>query len=139
MCLELNLYEIMSTDCIWYFNYFSPFFSIFQCSFKHENSHVSSKIVSRRSNTSLEITVVTLLIVLRTSTDFKMPIDLYQLTGSPPCRAVLLTAAALEVDLNLKKVDLATGEHLKPEFIKVIRNKTSYKAKHLKIQVNPLN
>ncbi|KYM78583.1 Glutathione S-transferase 1-1 [Atta colombica] len=48
-----------------------------------------------------------------------MPIDLYQLTGSPPCRAVLLTAAALEVDLNLKKVDLATGEHLKPEFIKM--------------------
>ncbi|KYN34225.1 Glutathione S-transferase 1-1 [Trachymyrmex septentrionalis] len=48
-----------------------------------------------------------------------MPIDLYQLPGSPPCRAVLLTAAALEVDLNLKKVNLATGEHLKPEFIKM--------------------
>ncbi|KYQ57880.1 Glutathione S-transferase 1-1 [Trachymyrmex zeteki] len=48
-----------------------------------------------------------------------MPIDLYQLTGSPPCRAVLLTAAALEVDLNLKKVDLSIGEHLKPEFIKM--------------------
>ncbi|KAG5317642.1 GSTT1 transferase, partial [Pseudoatta argentina] len=64
------------------------------------------------------IIVITLLIVLRISTDFKMP-DLYQLAGSPPCRAVLLTAAALEVDLNLKKVDLATGEHLKPEFIKM--------------------
>ncbi|KYN08361.1 Glutathione S-transferase 1-1 [Cyphomyrmex costatus] len=48
-----------------------------------------------------------------------MPIDLYQLTGSPPCRAVLLTAAAVGVDLNVKNVDLNAGEHLKPEFIKM--------------------
>ncbi|XP_018349478.1 PREDICTED: glutathione S-transferase 1-1-like isoform X1 [Trachymyrmex septentrionalis] len=51
--------------------------------------------------------------------DFKMPIDLYQLTGSPPCRAVLLTAAAVGVDLNVKNVNLSAGEHLKPEFIKM--------------------
>ncbi|KYN34226.1 Glutathione S-transferase 1-1 [Trachymyrmex septentrionalis] len=48
-----------------------------------------------------------------------MPIDLYQLTGSPPCRAVLLTAAAVGVDLNVKNVNLSAGEHLKPEFIKM--------------------
>ncbi|KYN08360.1 PREDICTED: glutathione S-transferase 1-1-like [Cyphomyrmex costatus] len=48
-----------------------------------------------------------------------MPIDLYQRTGSPPCRAVLLAAAALEVDLNLKDIDLRSGEHLKPEFLKM--------------------
>ncbi|EGI57924.1 Glutathione S-transferase 1-1, partial [Acromyrmex echinatior] len=52
--------------------------------------------------------------------DFKMPIDLYQLTGSPPCRAVLLTAAAVGVDLNVKNVDLSAGEHLKSEFIKSV-------------------
>ena len=49
-----------------------------------------------------------------------MPIDLYQLTGSPPCRTVRLAAAAIGVDLNLKNVDLKAGEHLKSEFIKVI-------------------
>jgi glutathione S-transferase len=48
-----------------------------------------------------------------------MPIDLYQLSGSPPCRAVRLTAAAIGVDLNLKHVDLTAGDHLKPEFLKM--------------------
>ncbi|XP_012283323.1 glutathione S-transferase 1-1 [Orussus abietinus] len=48
-----------------------------------------------------------------------MPIDLYQVPGSAPCRAVRLTAAAVGVDLNLKNVDLFKGEHLKPEFIKM--------------------
>jgi len=61
-----------------------------------------------------------------------MPIDLYQLTGSPPCRAVLLTAAAVGVDLNMKNVDLSAGEHLKPEFIKVTYNKI-FLMKHLRI------
>ncbi|XP_072758721.1 glutathione S-transferase 1-1-like isoform X1 [Anoplolepis gracilipes] len=48
-----------------------------------------------------------------------MPIDLYQLTGSPPCRAVCLAAAALGVDLNVKNTILTTGEHLKPEYLKM--------------------
>ncbi|KAG5317641.1 GSTT3 transferase, partial [Pseudoatta argentina] len=47
-----------------------------------------------------------------------MPIDLYLVVGSAPCRAVRLAAAAIGVDLNLKNVDLKAGEHLKPEFIK---------------------
>ncbi|XP_011691911.1 PREDICTED: glutathione S-transferase 1, isoform C-like isoform X1 [Wasmannia auropunctata] len=51
--------------------------------------------------------------------DFKMPIDLYQVPGSAPCRAVRLAAAAVGVDINLKNVDLMAGEHLKPEFIKM--------------------
>lgn len=48
-----------------------------------------------------------------------MPIDFYQLPGSPPCRAVALTAAALDIEMNFKQVNLMNGEHLKPEFLKV--------------------
>lgn len=47
-----------------------------------------------------------------------MPIDLYQVPGSAPCRAVRLVAAALGVELNLKLTDLMAKEHLKPEFLK---------------------
>nr|AWX68885.1 glutathione S-transferase delta 2 [Heortia vitessoides] len=45
-----------------------------------------------------------------------MPLDLYYTPGSSPCRAVLLAARALNVDLNLKLVDLHHQEHLKPEY-----------------------
>ncbi|XP_013164097.1 PREDICTED: glutathione S-transferase 1-1-like [Papilio xuthus] len=48
-----------------------------------------------------------------------MPIDLYYVPGSPPCRAVLLTARALNLNLNLKLVDLHHGAHLKPEYLKL--------------------
>lgn len=48
-----------------------------------------------------------------------MTIDLYYVPGSAPCRAVLLTAKALNLNLNLKIVDLHHGEHLKPEFLKL--------------------
>ncbi|CAH2040854.1 unnamed protein product, partial [Iphiclides podalirius] len=48
-----------------------------------------------------------------------MPIDLYYVPGSAPCRAVLLTARALNLNLNLKLVDLHHGEHLKPEYLKL--------------------
>ncbi|XP_025830753.1 glutathione S-transferase 1-like [Agrilus planipennis] len=48
-----------------------------------------------------------------------MPIDLYYLPGSAPCRNVLLTAKAIGVDLNLKHLDLMKGEHLTPEFLKI--------------------
>ncbi|XP_031771220.1 glutathione S-transferase D1 isoform X2 [Apis florea] len=51
--------------------------------------------------------------------EIKMPIDFYQLLGSPPCRAVALTAAAFGIEMNFKKVDLLNGEHLKPEFLKM--------------------
>ncbi|CAH0399280.1 unnamed protein product [Chilo suppressalis] len=48
-----------------------------------------------------------------------MPVDLYYVPGSAPCRTVLLAAKALKVDLNLKLVDLHHGEHLKPEYLKI--------------------
>jgi len=46
-------------------------------------------------------------------------VDLYHHPISAPSRAVRLTAAALGVDVNLKMVDLFTGEQLKPEFLKL--------------------
>nr|XP_012215007.1 PREDICTED: glutathione S-transferase 1-1-like isoform X1 [Linepithema humile] len=52
-------------------------------------------------------------------TDFKMPIDLYLVLGSAPCRAVRLTAAAIGLHINLKFTNLEAGEHLKPEYLKM--------------------
>lgn len=46
---------------------------------------------------------------------------LYYVPGSAPCRAVLLSAKALNLDLDLKLVDLHHGEHLKPEYLKVTK------------------
>lgn len=48
-----------------------------------------------------------------------MTIDFYYVPGSAPCRAVLLTAKALGLDLNLKLTDLMAGEQLTPEFLKL--------------------
>jgi len=48
-----------------------------------------------------------------------MGIDFYYLPGSAPCRAVLLAAKAVGIELNLKYTDLMKGEHLTPEFIKI--------------------
>lgn len=45
--------------------------------------------------------------------------DLYYKPGSAPCRAVLMTAKAVGVDLNLKRVELMNGEHLTPEYLKI--------------------
>ena len=43
--------------------------------------------------------------------------DFYYMDLSAPCRAVMLTAKAIGINLNKKHVDLMTGEHLKPEFV----------------------
>jgi len=48
-----------------------------------------------------------------------MPIDLYYMLESPPCRTVLMVAKHLNIELNLKNVDLDKGEHLKEEFVKL--------------------
>lgn len=47
-------------------------------------------------------------------------IDLYYMPTSPPCRSVMLVAKALGVNLNLKMINVMEGEHLTPEFLKVI-------------------
>ena len=48
-----------------------------------------------------------------------MPIDLYYLPPSPPCRAVMMLAKHLGIHFNLKTVNVLKGEHLKPQFMKV--------------------
>ncbi|KAH8401188.1 hypothetical protein KR009_003559 [Drosophila setifemur] len=44
---------------------------------------------------------------------------LYYAPRSPPCRAVLLTAAALDLELDLRLVNVKAGEHLSAEFLKL--------------------
>ena len=48
-----------------------------------------------------------------------MPIDFYYSNLSPPTLAVHLGLKQLNLDFNIKTVDLMKGEHLKPEFVKV--------------------
>jgi glutathione S-transferase len=48
-----------------------------------------------------------------------MPLDFYYTLTSPPCRSVLLLAKTLELELNLKKLDLLKKEQHTPEFLKV--------------------
>merc|ERR1711911_17935 len=48
-----------------------------------------------------------------------MPVDLYSMAPSAPCRSVLMTAKALGVDVNVKPVNLFAGEHMTPEFLKL--------------------
>ncbi|XP_012156042.1 glutathione S-transferase D1 [Ceratitis capitata] len=45
--------------------------------------------------------------------------DFYYLPASAPCRAVIMTASAIGIELNKKYLDLFAGEHLKPEFLKL--------------------
>lgn len=54
------------------------------------------------------------------------PPTLYFLDVSPPVRGVVLVAKALGVELDIKPLNLAAGEHLTPEFLKVSqRQRTS--------------
>ena len=44
---------------------------------------------------------------------------LYMFHGSPPARAVLITARAIGLDLNKIEINVMKGEHLKPEYLRV--------------------
>nr|XP_053657452.1 glutathione S-transferase 1-like [Cherax quadricarinatus] len=48
-----------------------------------------------------------------------MPVDLYYVLSSGPCRASMLTAKAVGLELNLKRLDLSAKEQLKPEFLAI--------------------
>jgi len=48
-----------------------------------------------------------------------MGIDLYSTPVSAPARMVLLLAKHLNVDLNVKNIDLLKGEQMKPEFVAI--------------------
>ena len=60
------------------------------------------------------------------------PIKFFYVPGSPPCRGVLLTAAALNIDMDMKILNLMKGEHMTPEFIKVHTLNVSFTKKKLK-------
>jgi len=44
---------------------------------------------------------------------------LYYLPPSPPCRSILLLAKILELDFELKIVNILEGEQMKPDFIEM--------------------
>lgn len=46
-----------------------------------------------------------------------MPIDLYSMGLSAPCRAVSMTAKMIGVELNIKITNLMAGDHMKTEFL----------------------
>ncbi|KAH8254795.1 hypothetical protein KR032_012223 [Drosophila birchii] len=46
-------------------------------------------------------------------------LTLYGIDASPPVRSVLLTLNALGLDFEYKIVNLMTGDHLKPEYLKI--------------------
>ncbi|XP_037565980.1 glutathione S-transferase 1-1-like [Dermacentor silvarum] len=48
-----------------------------------------------------------------------MPVVLYNLVGSPPCGFIRCLAKHIGVELNLKDLNLAKGEHRTEEFLKV--------------------
>ena len=48
-----------------------------------------------------------------------MPLVLYQYPGSAPCRAVLMTAEHLGLEMVTRHVDLMDWEQMKPEFLAV--------------------
>uniref|UniRef100_A0A8D8TKP2 Glutathione S-transferase 1, isoform D n=1 Tax=Cacopsylla melanoneura TaxID=428564 RepID=A0A8D8TKP2_9HEMI len=45
-----------------------------------------------------------------------MAVDFYGIDYSPPCRAVLLLMAAINLTPNMKEIDLMAGDHTKPDF-----------------------
>lgn len=48
-----------------------------------------------------------------------MSVDLYGLYTCSSCRAILLTAEAIGIEVNLINVDLENGEHQTPEYEEV--------------------
>lgn len=44
---------------------------------------------------------------------------LYYIPPSPPCRTVLLLGRLLEIDFDLKPVNIQDGDQMKPEFVQV--------------------
>ncbi|GAB0088259.1 Glutathione S-transferase D7 [Sergentomyia squamirostris] len=48
-----------------------------------------------------------------------MPVKLYYLPQSPPCRAILLCGKLLNIEFDLISVNILDGEHLKPDFIQL--------------------
>ncbi|KAL1486625.1 hypothetical protein MTO96_046869, partial [Rhipicephalus appendiculatus] len=47
-----------------------------------------------------------------------VPMELYHMDASPPCRAVRMVARHLNLSLNLITVNYMAGEHMTPQFRK---------------------
>uniref|UniRef100_A0A1B0CQY6 glutathione transferase n=1 Tax=Lutzomyia longipalpis TaxID=7200 RepID=A0A1B0CQY6_LUTLO len=48
-----------------------------------------------------------------------MPVKLYYLPESPPCRTILLLGRLLKIDFDLKIVNILDGDQLKPDFVQL--------------------
>lgn len=48
-----------------------------------------------------------------------MSLELHQFEASPPCRMVRLLASYMDLDVELKNVDIMNGENFAPEYLKV--------------------
>lgn len=66
-------------------------------------------------NTSQNIEKFVYYLISRT----KMTPALYYYPLSAPCRAVLLLSRMLELEMDMKVVDIMVGDQMKPEFIQV--------------------
>lgn len=55
---------------------------------------------------------------------------LYLAPASPPCRAVLMTAKAIDLSLQEEVIDFQKGDHRKPEYLKVL-NQVPVRRKYL--------
>lgn len=70
-----------------------------------------------------------------------MPV-LYYIPPSTPCRAVLLLGRLLNIEFELRFLDILNGEQLKPEFLEVSgelqRRVNENDINHEKINVNVL-
>lgn len=53
--------------------------------------------------------------------NIRMAIDFYYFPLSPPCRSLMVLAKAIGVHFNLIVVNVLAGEHMKPDFLKVLR------------------
>lgn len=49
----------------------------------------------------------------------RMAPTLYYMPPSPPCRSILLLAKMLEIDLDLKLINILEGENLKQDFVEI--------------------
>lgn len=48
-----------------------------------------------------------------------MSVQLYYFPLSPPCRAVMLTAEAIGLEMELIELNISIGEHMTPEYEEV--------------------
>ncbi|XP_026826572.1 uncharacterized protein LOC109611401 [Ooceraea biroi] len=53
-----------------------------------------------------------------------MPVQLYYMNMSPPCRAVVLVAETIGLELELIEMNILNGEHLTPEYEQINPQKT---------------